>query len=209
MARPNVWLSPTEWATLRAEFETGAYASVDDFFDRFVAEKYRKRVKLRTIRDKVTEESWTKKALEPQIKANVERLSVEMYTRLGLPPERVAQVTAKAINDVLATEEELMDRIRRLAAPGTAYDDAAFKAFVELARKYVVDKNCAAKFADQYHKVTGAYAAQEVKHSGHVTVGHNLAGMSADEKLKLAEDYCAKCRAMLTKEPRKWTAGKV
>lgn len=198
------WLSPEEWAQVRAEFETGAYASIDEFFDRYVCKKYANRVKIRTVRGKSTTEVWAKKALAPQIKANVERLSVEMYTRLGLPPERVAQVTAKAINDVLVTEAELMARIRELSK-GDAFDVGQLQTFVRIAKEYISDKNSAAKFTDQYHKVTGSYAAQEVKHSGHVTVGHSLAGMSADEKLKMAEDYIAKCRETLVKEPRKWT----
>lgn len=203
--------SPRQWAALRSEFESGDYVGVEDFQRRYVVEKLSKtgRPGLEYLENVAAKRGWTKHANAPKIKAECERLSIEMYARLGLPPEGAAKAVVAAVRDMQTTRDELIANMKELAAAdGSDLDADKLAKVVERGRAYLAEKRAAAPYLVEYHKVTGAYAPSKHEHSGKVSVANEFVGMSAAELIADAKQRIARVEGMLAKGPAPWQSQK-
>jgi len=199
-------LSLEDWKTLRSQYESGRYKSLETFHDEYIQTKHgQKGPTLKTVRLRAAAEKWSKRALEPQIQANCERITVEMYARLGLPPEEAAKAVVIAVRDVTDAREKLIATMTELAkADGAVLDLDKLQQVIEYGRAYIADKRAAAPYLVEYHKVTGAHAPAKHEHSGKVSVSNDFAGMSATELIADAKQRIARVEGLLAKGPAPW-----
>lgn len=198
-------LSRKEWETLRSQFESGTYKSLEAFHSDYIQPKHgQKGPTLKTVRIRAGVEHWSKRALEPQIKAECERVTIEHFARAGMTPDRVVKIAAKAMGDVLTSRDSLLAEIKSLADTKTEFNLEMLEKMVDIAKQYIADKRAAAPYMDQYYKVTGAYAPAKHEHSGKVSVSNDFAGMTPAELIADAKARLARLDALLAKGDAPW-----
>jgi hypothetical protein len=178
----------TLWAEIRAEYESGQHASLDDAYAAFAArhKKGKKGAKiptLRGVRNKSKKEQWDKGRHEDEIEAQKKELAIDRFARIGLTPETVAEQVKTGVM-LGSPDGPVMQRIdKTLAALAETHNPELLPMLRMRVEELVADLRTALGYIDQYNKMTGGHAPRETKLSGKVGISATIEDSRTAEEL--------------------------
>ena len=154
--------SPEEWVMVRTMFATGSYKSITALHERLV-QIMKNPPSLKSCKNRAYEEHWRKKDIVDKVAQIQEKTFAKLFEDAGLGDEETVKTIVRGVKHA----DELVAKFKeKLEKAHTTNDPLLIASLLDEVKGIYTDLRVQHRFLSERNKLTGAYAAQKVRHSG-------------------------------------------
>lgn len=145
------------WQNVRAQYETGQF-SVKDLSKLFG-------IAATTIQYQLDHQKWIKGKTSGAIALRIQESTIDRFTRLGMPPDKVAQRVLEGIECTTDTIKKIADRLKEIEV-----DDLPAQKILQKIGSIIKDlaefKKVSLLYIQEYNRMIGGYAPTKSEITG-------------------------------------------
>ena len=173
--------SQETWIVIRSLFETGTFSTLNKLH-KHCQNIIKNCPSIYSIRVKSSREGWTKGKTSDIIKKEIDKKTIDLFSELGMPKEKVLTRVVDMINSGENSIDRIVDLVTKRVKKGeTPIDGNVIDGLKSMVSSYAVQY----KGIRLWIEMTGESAPKKIDHSGRVTndvrMDYPLKDLSDDE----------------------------
>jgi hypothetical protein len=181
---PRERFTPLFWATIKALWESGRFASVIEFLE-FGKKTYRIFPSQSQLTKVMAKGAWDKNRHQEEAERKIETSFMDLFEEQKMGDREVVARICEGIN---APDRTIAAIVKYATANGGTIDDDTLKKFAVCLNN---DLRVALEYIGEKHKLVGAYAAVKQKISGRLKVGSDTYEKMTDAEVEEEFDRIA------------------